>query len=40
MGVPFIGSGIVCNNHGFIIGDASGGPEIVNADEALGFIGR
>jgi len=40
MGVPFIGSGILCNNHGFIIGDASGGPEIVNADEALGFIGR
>lgn len=38
MGVPFIGSGIVCNNKGFIIGDASGGPEIVNADEALGFI--
>jgi translation initiation factor 6 len=40
MGVPFIGSGIMCNNKGFIIGDASGGPEIVNADEALGFIGR
>jgi len=40
MGVPFIGSGILCNNKGFIIGDASGGPEIVNADEALGFIGR
>ncbi len=38
MGVPFIGSGIVCNNKGFIIGDASGGPETVNADEALGFI--
>jgi translation initiation factor 6 len=40
MGVPFIGSGILCNNNGFIIGDASGGPEIVNADETLGFIGR
>jgi len=40
MGVPFIGSGILCNNKGFIIGDASGGPELVNADEALGFIGR
>jgi translation initiation factor 6 len=40
MGVPFIGSGILCNNKGFIIGDASGGPETVNADEALGFIGR
>ena len=40
MGVPFIGSGILCNNKGFVIGDASGGPEIVNADETLGFIGR
>jgi translation initiation factor 6 len=40
MGVPFIGSGILCNNKGFIIGDASGGPETVNADEALGFINR
>jgi translation initiation factor 6 len=40
MGVPFIGSGILCNNNGFIIGDASGGPETVNADEALGFINR
>jgi len=40
MGVPFIGSGILCNNHGFIIGDASGGPEVVNADETLGFMGK
>ena len=40
MGVPFIGSGIICNNKGFVIGDASGGPELVNADEALGFIGK
>ena len=38
MGVPFIGSGIICNKHGFIIGDASGGPEIVNADRCLGFL--
>jgi len=38
MGVPFVGSGIIANNHGFIIGDASGGPEIMNADETLGFI--
>jgi translation initiation factor 6 len=39
MGVPFIGSGILCNNKGFIIGDSSGGPEIINADESLGFRG-
>jgi translation initiation factor 6 len=38
MGVPFIGSGVLCNNHGFIIGDASGGPEISNVDSSLGFI--
>lgn len=40
MGVPFIGSGILCNGKGFIIGDHSGGPEIINADEALGFTKR
>jgi translation initiation factor 6 len=35
MGNPFVGSGILCNSKGMIIGDASGGPEIVNADQAL-----
>jgi len=40
MGVPFIGSGVLCNNKGFIIGDASGGPEIINVDESLGFLNR
>ncbi len=37
-GSPYISSGIVCNSNGFIIGDSSGGPEIQNADEALGFL--
>ncbi|AJF61917.1 TPA: translation initiation factor IF-6 [Candidatus Woesearchaeota archaeon] len=37
-GSPYISSGVVCNSNGFIIGEASGGPEIQNADEALGFI--
>lgn len=37
-GSPYISSGIVCNSNGFIVGDASGGPEIQNADEALGFM--
>ena len=37
MGVPFIGSGVLCNSKGFIIGDASGGPEIVNIDQNLGY---
>lgn len=35
MGNPFVGSGILCNNHGMVIGELSGGPEIMNADEAL-----
>jgi translation initiation factor 6 (eIF-6) len=38
-GSPYVSSGIVCNSHGFIIGDSSGGPEVQNADEALGFLG-
>jgi len=38
MGSPYIKSGVVCNKNGFIIGSESGGPEITNADEILGFI--
>ncbi len=38
MGSPYIKSGIVCNKNGFLIGLESGGPEITNADQALGFI--
>jgi len=37
-GNPFIRSGIVCNNFGFAIGGQSGSPEVINADEALGFM--
>ncbi|MFT4312091.1 MAG: translation initiation factor IF-6 [Candidatus Woesearchaeota archaeon] len=37
-GSPYIKSAIICNTHGFAIGTASTGPEIVNADEGLGFI--
>ncbi len=37
-GSPYIGSGIVCNNNGFVVGDISGGPEIQNMDIALGFL--
>lgn len=37
MGSVHIRSGIAVTDKGFIIGDQSGGPEIVNADEALGF---
>ncbi|MFP4567685.1 MAG: translation initiation factor IF-6 [Candidatus Woesearchaeota archaeon] len=38
MGSPYVRSGILCNSNGFVIGSNSGGPEINNADEALGFL--
>jgi len=38
MGNPFIKSGMIVNNKGFVIGKSSGGPEIANADEVLGFL--
>jgi len=38
MGSPYIRSGLVANSKGFIIGVYSGGPEIANADEILGFL--
>lgn len=38
MGSPYVRSGIICNVNGFIVGSNSGGPEITNADEALGFL--
>jgi translation initiation factor 6 len=37
-GSPYVHSGILCNNKGFIMGDTSGGPEVQNVDEALGFL--
>lgn len=38
MGNPYVKSGIISNSKGFIIGAHSGGPEITNADMALGFL--
>ncbi|MBU0667311.1 MAG: translation initiation factor IF-6 [Nanoarchaeota archaeon] len=38
MGSPYIRTGMLCNKNGLIVGDISGGPEIVNAEEALGFL--
>ncbi len=40
MGSPFISSGVLCNDHGLIIGDLSGGPEIVHIEESLGLLDR
>lgn len=38
MGATHIASGVAVNKHGFIIGASSGGPEIINADQAFGFL--
>lgn len=38
MGSAQVASGIVVNSKGFLIGDISGGPEVVNADQAFGYI--
>ncbi len=38
LGSTQIKSGIAVNDVGFLIGDSSGGPEIINADEAFGFL--
>ncbi|MBN1503210.1 translation initiation factor IF-6 [Candidatus Woesearchaeota archaeon] len=37
-GSNYIRSGIICNDRGFVIGNLTSGPEIANADQALGFI--
>lgn len=39
LGSTQIRSGVVASDNGFVIGESSGGPEIINADEALGFLG-
>lgn len=38
MGSPHVRSGIAVNKNGYVIGKTSGGPEINNAEEALGFL--
>ena len=38
LGSPYVKSGIAVNKNGFIIGKISGGPEINNAEEGLGFL--
>ena len=38
MANPFVRSGIIANSNGFVIGRASGSPELMNADEVLGFL--
>ncbi|MCA9477763.1 MAG: translation initiation factor IF-6 [Nanoarchaeota archaeon] len=40
MGATHISSGVAVNKNGFIIGESSGGPEIINADQAFGFLDK
>jgi translation initiation factor 6 len=37
MGSPHLSSGILCNDNGMVVGDTSGGPELIEAEEALGL---
>lgn len=38
MGSPYIRSGLLLNDNGFVIGDHSGGPEIINVDDEMGYL--
>ncbi len=40
MANPYIKSGIICNSRGLIVGGNSGGPEVANADDVLGYLER
>ncbi|MFT4282979.1 MAG: translation initiation factor IF-6 [Candidatus Woesearchaeota archaeon] len=35
MGNQYVKTGILCNENGYVVGKGTGGPEIVNAEEAL-----
>ncbi|MFQ5474878.1 MAG: translation initiation factor IF-6 [Candidatus Nanoarchaeia archaeon] len=38
IGTVQVKSGLICNMNGFIVGKSTSGPEVINIDEALGFI--
>jgi len=38
LGTPYLRAGIINNRGGFVIGDQSGGPEIVHIEESLGYL--
>ncbi|WP_461865327.1 translation initiation factor IF-6 [Thermococcus sp.] len=38
-GVPFVGSCMLANSNGVVVGSLTTGPEIVKIEEALGFLG-
>lgn len=38
-GSPLVGSGLLANSHGYIVGDETTGPELGRIEDALGFLG-
>jgi len=38
LGNPYVKSGLFCNRFGFVAGSLSGGPELSNIDESLGYL--
>ena len=40
MGSPFVKAGVIANSNGIIVSSSSGNPEVMNADEVLGFVER
>ncbi len=40
MGNPYIKAGLLCNDEGYVVGEQSGGPEMVYVEQCLGFAGK
>lgn len=38
-GAPLVGSGLVANGHGYVVGEETTGPELGRIDSALGYAG-
>jgi translation initiation factor 6 len=38
-GAPLVGSGLVANSHGYVVGEETTGPELGRIDSALGYAG-
>ncbi len=38
LGSPLVRSGVLASGHGFVVGNQSGGPEIVHIEQSLGYL--
>ncbi len=38
LGSPYVRAGVINNDHGFIVSDQCGGPEIVHLEQSLGYL--